>query len=64
MEVENKKLKLEKISLFIVYKQDGLMHGESSIDVNDYELYGFLKCYLLELEQELRESIDKSDAEW
>lgn len=44
-EETNNKHKTEKIPLLLIYKEDGLIKTDVSDDVNDYELYGFLKLF-------------------
>jgi len=48
-------LKTEKILLAEIYKQDGLIHIDfpNDKDVYQYELFGFLDCYLDKLKQGL-----------
>ena len=52
------KMKTEKVKLFEVYVQDGELQTEITEDsLRAYELFGFLKCYIKQLEQELIDNI-------
>jgi len=49
----------EKIPLAIIYKQNGLINIDFSQDSNKgYELFGFLKCLIKKMEEELTNSIE------
>ncbi len=41
-----KQFKKERVPLFIVHKEDGLIKTDITSDANDYELYGFLKLFI------------------
>ena len=49
----------EKIELAVIYKQDGFLGIDlpNEKDVLSFELYGFLKLYLRNIEKMLQESI-------
>lgn len=51
---ENEKVK-EKVVCFVIYKVDGRLMIEISDDMADYELYGFLECYMEHLRKDLTE---------
>ena len=59
----NEQPKKEKVPLFIVYKEDGMIKTEVTDDICDYELFGFLKLFirrmgkLLEGDMEEREDL-------
>jgi hypothetical protein len=54
----------EKVPLFLIYKQDGQIKTDVSKDINDYELYGFLKLFIDRMEKELKDLIeDREDKE-
>ncbi len=42
----NEQPKKEKVPLFIVYKEDGMIKTEVTDDICDYELFGFLKLFI------------------
>lgn len=61
---EKIKMKMEKIPLLLVFKEDGLIKTDVSGDVNDFELYGFLKLFVERMGRALREDIcDREDDE-
>lgn len=51
----------EKILVLAVYKQDGQFAVETFYDSNEYEVYGFLKCFLKRMEENLEDSILMGD---
>jgi len=53
----------EKIPLAIIYKQNGKLWLEGSPDCNDFELFGFLKTYVVYLEEILVDSFESFDGE-
>lgn len=53
----------EKIPLFLVYKQEGSIKTESTNEVKDYELYGFLKLFLKRMGRLLEEDIIEREDE-
>lgn len=55
----------EKIILAVVYKTEGTIGIEfpNERDVFSYELYGFLKCYLEDLEVNLIDNLTKDKEE-
>jgi len=56
-------LETERVILAEVYKQDGKLgiNLPNERDVFLYELYGFLKCYLQVLEDELIDEFEPTD---
>ena len=58
----NGKLETEKIILAEIYKQDGLIHIDfpNDRDVHQYELFGFLDCYLDKLKQGLIDCMEET----
>ena len=58
---KNKEIKLEKVPLLVVYKQDGNINLEYSDDTHMFEIYGYLKLYLKILEEELLESFEEKE---
>jgi len=51
-------IKTEKVLLFEVYVQDGEIQADVIEDsMRIYELFGFLKCYIKNLEEELKDII-------
>jgi len=53
-EVVKESPELEKIVIATIYKQNGKIHLEcNQEDTKVYELYGFLRCYLTILEEDL-----------
>lgn len=50
-------MRTEKIPLFEVYKQDGIIKCRLLRECKDYELYGFLKCFIEGWESELIEGL-------
>lgn len=59
MNEEIVKTEKEKILLAEIYKQDGIIHlvFPNDQDVLQYELYGFLDCYLTKLREELLDNM-------
>lgn len=56
--VEKKK---ERIICFVIYKSEGKLVTETSKDMPDYELYGFLDCYMRHLKYDLTDSLEPRD---
>lgn len=54
--MDNKEKK-EKIPLFAVYRENGVLKTQVTEDITDYELYGFLNCFIKHLEFDLIEII-------
>ena len=57
-------MKTEKVPIFIIFKEDGNIKTEMGPDSNDFELYGFLKCFVKQMEEGLINDIvprDKDD---
>ena len=57
--VEETKVKTERVPLLLIYREDGLIKTDVSDDVNDYELYGFLKLFTERMGEELKECIEE-----
>lgn len=56
----------EKIPLLLIFKEDGEIKTETSRDCKDFELLGFLKCYVDLFEKSMKDTIrprDKDDDE-
>ena len=53
-------METEKILLAEIYKKDGyvIIEVPNEKDVNNFELYGFLKCYVKNLEIQLINDLD------
>lgn len=58
MEKENN---TEKVPLAIIYKQDGNINIDFTRDSKSYELFGFLKCLVNEIEDDLTFSLSKKN---
>jgi len=56
-------MKKERINLFRVYKQDGVLNSEITREALDYELFGFLLCFLKEYEKVLKEGLKDTGKE-
>jgi len=56
-------MKTEKVPIFIIFKQDGQIKTETpdNYDCKDFELYGFLKCFITQMEEHLINSIEPRD---
>lgn len=53
-------METEKVMLFEVYKKNGKINADTTEDMNQiYELFGFLKCFIKDLEEELISQIEK-----
>jgi hypothetical protein len=50
-------METEKIPIFEVFKQNGNLKCRLLRECKDYELYGFLKCFLEQWEVELIEAM-------
>ena len=50
-------METEKVILFEIYKKNGMIKTNITDDSLSYELYGFLKCYMKNLEEELKDNI-------
>lgn len=54
----------EKVPLFLVFKENGILKTDVSRDVGDYELYGFLKLFIKRMGKQLKDLIeDREDTE-
>jgi hypothetical protein len=51
--VGDDKMKMEKVPVMIVYKEGEHMKIKSTRNTNHFELFGFLKTYLIFLEDEM-----------
>ena len=52
-------MKTEKIPLAIVYKEDGMINIDFTEDSNNgFEVYGFLKCFVKRMEDDLIGSME------
>jgi len=49
------KLQTEKVPIFMIYKQNGQIKTDTDdgYDCKDFELYGFLKCFIKHMEKYL-----------
>ena len=56
-----KKPKKEKIPLFIVYKEDGIIKTDVTNDIHDYELFGFLKLFVKRMGKLLEGDIEERE---
>lgn len=61
IEVKKMKDNPEKIPLLLVYKEDGQLKTDVSSDVNDYELWGFLKLFTDRMGEFLKENIEERE---
>ena len=54
-------MKTERVLLAEIYKQDGNINIDfpNELDVLNYELFGFLSCYLKAFEEDLINSLEK-----
>lgn len=52
-----KEMKLEKVPLLLVFKEDGRIKTDVSIDCDDLEMYGFLSLYLDQMKDRIKEDI-------
>jgi len=53
----------ESIPLAAIYKKDGLIHIDVSPEANPlFELLGFLKCYVIKLEDDLVNSMTDEES--
>lgn len=51
-------MKKEKVPLAVIYKEDGFINIDFSEDGNKgYEIFGFLKCLVNKMEDEMTESM-------
>lgn len=48
----------KKNPLFLIYKEEGIIKTESTDDLNDFELYGFLKLFVRRMEKILEGGIE------
>lgn len=51
--------KLEKVEIATIYKEEGIIGINFNFDTKDYEIYGFLKCLVIDMEKELTEQLKK-----
>ncbi len=58
-DTNKQKIKTEKIPMLLVYKEDGLLKTDTSNDVNNYELYGFLKLFVERMGKLLEKDIEE-----
>ena len=56
-------MKTEKVPLAVIYKQNGFINVDFTEDCNKhFELFGFLKCLVNKMEEDMTLSIgDKND---
>ena len=59
--VKKDKSKTEKVPLFLIFKENGSIKTEVSQDINDYELYGFLKLFIERMGKQLKDLIEERE---
>ncbi|GAG01608.1 unnamed protein product [marine sediment metagenome] len=59
MDIKKENRKKEKIPLLLVFKENGIIKTDVSCDVQDYELYGFLKLFVERMGKELENCIEE-----
>ena len=52
---------LEKIPLMVLYSEDGQIKVRVPDETKVYELFGFLTCYLKNMEEGLRHNLQPDD---
>ncbi len=50
-------MKKEKVPLFLIFKEDNQIKTDVSEDINDFELYGFLKIFVNRMSKNLEKDI-------
>ncbi len=58
-----KELKTEKVPLLIIYKDGSNLVTEFTDDTKAFEMLGYLRCYLIGLEEDLIRSFKKNKEE-
>ena len=59
--MKRQEIKTEKIPLLIVYKQGNKIKFQTSREIGNFELYGFLKTYIKFLKEELLVNMAQSN---